>query len=209
MLRPQPPTEDPQDLSVRQRLFHAACELFTEKGYASTSVREIVDRAGVTKPMLYYHFGSKEGVYLALVNESYQELGDMMRESLGFQGTVRQRLLRMTENVFDLFHANQREVRFIHSMYYGPSGGAPEADLEAFHMLLHGGVADLVAEGIAGGEFWPGDPQEITLALTGALHMAMEAELNHPEMRLGREGLVRVINIVLNGIAAQRQGGGE
>ncbi len=209
MSQPRPIEEDPQDLTVRQRLFHAACELFTEKGYASTSVREIVERAGVTKPMLYYHFGSKEGVYLALVNESYQELGNMMREALGFQGNVRQRLLLMTENVFDLFHANQREVRFIHSMYYGPSGGAPEADLEAFHMLLHGGVVGLVAEGIASGEFLSGDPQEIALALTGALHMAMEAELNHPLMRPGREGLVRVINIVLNGIAAQRSGGGE
>ncbi len=207
-----PPTEpevDNQDQSVRQRLLDAACELFTEKGYASASVREIVDRAGVTKPMLYYHFGSKEGVYLALINESYQELGAMMRESLGFQGTVRQRLLRMTENVFDLFHANQREVRFIHSMYYGPSGGAPEADLEAFHMVLHEAVAALVAEGIAKGEFLAGDPDEITLALTGAMHMAMEVELNHPHLQLGREGLIRVINIVFNGIAAQRQGGGE
>jgi AcrR family transcriptional regulator len=203
------PEADEQDQSVRQRLLDAACELFTEKGYASTSVREIVERAGVTKPMLYYHFGNKEGIYLALVNESYQELGKMVRESLDFKGDVRQRLLRMTENVFDLFHANQREVRFIHSMYYGPSGGAPEADLEAFHMVLHEAVATLVTEGIADGEFRPGDPDEITLALTGALHMAMEVELNHPQLQLGRAGLLRVINLVFNGIAVQRQDGGE
>lgn len=203
------PEADKQDQSVRQRLLDAACELFTEKGYASTSVREIVERAGVTKPMLYYHFGNKEGIYLALVNESYQELGKMVRESLDFKGDVRQRLLRMTENVFDLFHANQREVRFIHSMYYGPSGGAPEADLEAFHMVLHEAVATLVTEGIADGEFRAGDPDEITLALTGALHMAMEVELNHPQLQLGRAGLLRVINLVFNGIAVQRQDGGE
>ena len=58
---------DAGEAAVRERLLAAAIELFTGQGYAATSVREIVAAAGVTKPALYYWFGSKEGLYLALV----------------------------------------------------------------------------------------------------------------------------------------------
>ncbi|MCE1227092.1 MAG: TetR/AcrR family transcriptional regulator, partial [Geobacteraceae bacterium] len=49
--------------NVRQRLLDAALQLFSTKGYAATSVRELVEAAGVTKPVLYYYFKNKEGLY--------------------------------------------------------------------------------------------------------------------------------------------------
>ena len=57
------------EVSVRQRLMDSAVLLFTTRGYAATSVREIVEMAGVTKPALYYHFDSKEGIYLAILDD--------------------------------------------------------------------------------------------------------------------------------------------
>ncbi len=51
---------------VRERLVGAAARLFASHGYAGTSVREIIRAAGVSRPVLYYHFGSKEGLYLAV-----------------------------------------------------------------------------------------------------------------------------------------------
>ncbi|MEA2040283.1 MAG: TetR/AcrR family transcriptional regulator, partial [Thermodesulfobacteriota bacterium] len=48
--------------SVRARLLVAGTTIFAEKGYASTTVREIVARAGVSKPVLYYYFKNKEGI---------------------------------------------------------------------------------------------------------------------------------------------------
>ena len=52
------------ETGTRERLLETASHLFAEKGYASTSVREIVARAGVSKPVLYYYFQSKEGLLL-------------------------------------------------------------------------------------------------------------------------------------------------
>ena len=54
--------QEPGESSVRKRLMDAAFHLFTNRGYAATSVREIVEMAGVTKPSLYYHFESKDGI---------------------------------------------------------------------------------------------------------------------------------------------------
>ena len=58
--------ENTDDGSARARLLEAATALFAEKGYASTTVREIVAGAGVSKPVLYYYFKNKEGIFLAI-----------------------------------------------------------------------------------------------------------------------------------------------
>lgn len=201
--------QEQNDHTARQRLMEAAAELFTQKGYASTSVREIVEKAGVTKPVLYYHFGSKEGLYLALINESYEALKTLLEVAQGYGGTVRERLLRIAQDIHQLFSENVRLVRFIHSIYYGPDQGAPYMDLDAFHLVVHQAVSDLAAEGVANGEFRPGEPGEMAWALSGTLHTALEVELCLPGMALGSEGLNRVINLVFDGIAAPGEPGGR
>lgn len=61
--------------AVRERqLLALAEELFAERGYAGASMDELARRAGVTKPVVYDVFGSKEGLYLACVERSAEEL---------------------------------------------------------------------------------------------------------------------------------------
>jgi AcrR family transcriptional regulator len=52
--------------STRERILDVALDLFTEKGFDGTSLREIAERLGVTKAALYYHFASKDDILLAL-----------------------------------------------------------------------------------------------------------------------------------------------
>lgn len=52
--------------STRERILDVALDLFIEKGYDRTSLREIAESLGVTKAALYYHFPSKEDILLAL-----------------------------------------------------------------------------------------------------------------------------------------------
>jgi TetR/AcrR family transcriptional regulator len=51
-------------------ILQAGRALFTSKGFASTTVREICREAGVTAPVLYYHFGNKEGLFEAVVEDT-------------------------------------------------------------------------------------------------------------------------------------------
>src|SRR5512137_157391 len=80
---------DPQ---TRARLLRAAVGVFDRKGYAAASVREIVEIAGVTKPALYYHFGSKEGVLTAVLETAAREFASAMERGIGRSGTARDRL---------------------------------------------------------------------------------------------------------------------
>ncbi|MFU8804577.1 MAG: TetR/AcrR family transcriptional regulator, partial [Bradymonadaceae bacterium] len=58
------------------RILKAALELFARKGYAATSVREIVQEADVTNPMLYYYFESKEGIFHHLIDFLFSSMRD-------------------------------------------------------------------------------------------------------------------------------------
>lgn len=65
----------------RQRILAAALTLFREKGYASAGVSEIVLRAGITKPTLYYFFQSKAGVFAAILETYYSPLIEDVRSA--------------------------------------------------------------------------------------------------------------------------------
>jgi AcrR family transcriptional regulator len=58
----------------RRQLFDIALRLFAERGYESTTMDEIAEAAGVTKPLLYQHFSSKRALYLELVDSVAEEL---------------------------------------------------------------------------------------------------------------------------------------
>lgn len=58
----------------RQKLIMCALKLFSSKGYEAVGVQEIVDEAGVTKPTLYYYFGSKEKLLKTILDEGSIEM---------------------------------------------------------------------------------------------------------------------------------------
>src|ERR1700722_19587509 len=64
---------------VARHIARAAARLFAERGYDATSVREIVEAAGVAKPTLYYHFQSKEGLASALLTVPLSNLVATLR----------------------------------------------------------------------------------------------------------------------------------
>jgi AcrR family transcriptional regulator len=66
----------------RRQLLGAAQEVFVAQGYHAAVMDEIADRAGVSKPVLYQHFPGKLDLYLALLDESAEELVRVVREAL-------------------------------------------------------------------------------------------------------------------------------
>ncbi len=66
----------------REQLIEIARKVFAERGVEGTSVEEIAARAGVSKPVLYEHFGGKEGLYAVVVDREVRQLLDMVRNAL-------------------------------------------------------------------------------------------------------------------------------
>ena len=67
----------------RNLLLGVAKSVFAELGYDATTVEEIAARAGVSKPVVYEHFGGKEGIYAVIVDRESARLLDMLTSRLG------------------------------------------------------------------------------------------------------------------------------
>ncbi|MFN7990504.1 MAG: TetR/AcrR family transcriptional regulator [Thermoanaerobaculia bacterium] len=179
----------------------SAVLLFTTRGYAATSVREIVEMAGVTKPALYYHFESKEGIYLAILDELVRIADEGIAASRVAGGTARERLEGFLLGIYALFETKRAWVRMINAVFWGPAQGVPPFDFQTFHQKLLDVLSEIVAEGIAAGELRAADPDAVALALMGVLSFNMDLDLAHPELGLGRDGLRRVLDLLFSGLA--------
>jgi AcrR family transcriptional regulator len=66
----------------REQLVDIARGLFAERGFDGASIEEVAARAGVSKPVVYEHFGGKEGLYAVVVDREVRRLLGMMQDSL-------------------------------------------------------------------------------------------------------------------------------
>jgi AcrR family transcriptional regulator len=82
----------------REQLIEVARELFAEKGFAGTSIEEVALRGHVSKPVVYEHFGGKEGLYAVVVDREMRRLLDGIESALS-AGHPRE-LLRQAANAF-------------------------------------------------------------------------------------------------------------
>lgn len=191
------------DDTAKTRLMTAALELFNRAGYAGTTVREIVAQAGVTKPVLYYHFRSKEGLYLAILEEALTALRSKVIEASRGQGSIKERIYRLSEEFFRLCTENVAVVRLIHAAYYGPQQGAPAFDFDAFHHVFVDELQRLVESGMRDGELCEGEPVLTAMVVHSASHIAVEAMLAHPELGIESGVVTRLLNLVFEGVAAR------
>jgi len=75
----------------RAQLVEVGRRLFAERGYEATSVEEIAERAKVSKPIVYEHFGGKEGLYAVVVDREIEHIVASIEQAVS-SGTPRERL---------------------------------------------------------------------------------------------------------------------
>jgi len=80
----------------REQLIEVARELFAEKGFAGTSIEEVAQRGQVSKPVVYEHFGGKEGLYAVVVDREMRRLLDRVVSALS-AGHPRELLLQAAD----------------------------------------------------------------------------------------------------------------
>ena len=197
---PQDLAPSEQDEKTRSRLIRAAVQVFDKKGYDAASVREIVKLAGVTKPALYYHFGSKEGLLKAILVEGAREFETAIIPAVARAGTTRERLAGLCEDVYGLFAKNLSAVRVTHAVFLGPSDIAPDFDFSVYERAIVGGLDHIIRDGQARGEIRAGSPEDISLALLGVVTAVFGREL-HPRLQpIGVPGLHRILDLVFHGV---------
>ena len=163
----------------REQLIGVSRALFAERGYEATSIEEIAERAGVSKPVVYQHFGGKEGVYAVVVDrevlrltasiarafeaENPRAVAEVAAESFltyieeheeGFRVLIRDAPIGMTGGSFasvisDV--ASRAEEQLVHG--FGDQGF--DADTAPMYALMLVGAVALVGEWWLEHRHWP------------------------------------------------------
>jgi AcrR family transcriptional regulator len=156
--------------TTRDSILQAAKALFSQKGFASTSVREICETVGITAPALYYHFGNKEGLFEAVVkdtlnlDEFYNLLQARVAAALDpwtqLQAYVRTYLTSYPTHLLNpgLHLGNSMQLEGVSLRQLG-------SGIAAIHSLAR----EIVQSGIKAGEFRPVDADTTAACIMGVI----------------------------------------
>ena len=96
----------------REQLIGVALGLFAERGFDGSAIEEVANRAAVSKPIVYEHFGGKEGLYAVVVDREVDLLLSMMREALT-AGTSRELLEQAAIALLDYIEHHPEGFRIL------------------------------------------------------------------------------------------------
>jgi len=196
----------PDETGARDNLMRAGAKLFAEKGYAAASVREIVAKAGVSKPVLYYHFKNKEGLFLHIL-----EHADLLQESMldrvnRASGPVMDRLVSLCRETYRSVKENLDTFKLIHNLVLGPPQGAPEVDLDRYHRRMLGVIEGIYLEALERGEVLAADAGEVAFIVLGLIDFCFHLDHVKPEAQ-DPERPERLLRLAFQGLLTNSEKG--
>ena len=187
--------------SLRSRILLAATGLFAERGYAATTVREVVAAAGCTKPALYYYFDGKEELFLAALRAEAELIRDIMAAGQGGPGTVRERLRRGLDRFFDHVRGHPVPLRMLMRAELHRDDRQPDFDFGAVRQMHLSMARDLLAAGVATQEVGAGvNLDDAVLALVGMIDQWCRRSMLDG-MPIPDDVAERVLEIFFGGVA--------
>lgn len=191
---------------AKTRLMEAGIALFGEQGYASTSVREIVARAGVTKPVLYYYFESKEGLFKSILNHADALQEEMLAQTLERPGTALERLSELFRRTHEGVARYRSLFKMIYNLIFGPPQGAPPFDFHRYQRRMVDAIRAIYQEGRMKGEVVEAEPEEVAILVLGILNFCFHLERVDPEPSDPNRP-TRLLQLAFQGLKLQRESG--
>jgi TetR/AcrR family transcriptional regulator, acrAB operon repressor len=161
-----------QSQRTRRRLVESATALFARKGYRDASIQEIADESGISRGSIFWHFGSKEGLLWAVLEELFARwekelLVPKVGDATGIEA------VRRSLDAYRAFLEGEPEaIRLFHVLMFEALGPRPDLAGEYARLLRHFKTfgAAWIALGVEAGEVRPDvDPHAISVAIVGAL----------------------------------------
>jgi len=112
--------------STREVIFEAAERLFAERGFADTSVRDIVSEAETSAPSLYHFFGSKENLVVELIADRHEAYCEELEEELASAKTAFEVCQRFVKFVLTSMSTKPVTAKFLLGIMFGPQQDLPE-----------------------------------------------------------------------------------
>ena len=165
------------EAEVRQRIFSSALRHFSQKGFAATSLREVSTDAQTTKPMIYYYFGSKEGLYASIVREILEEMAEAIRSAMPGEAPAVHQIESFCERYLDHFLAKEEIIALVLREVFG-LGGVPMAEFaQALGERVRQPLDEVIRRGMDMGELKRDHVSACATAITGIMNMFILAHV--------------------------------
>ena len=181
------------------KLLESALALFAEKGYEGTSIREIIEGAGVTRPVLYYYFENKEDLFKRLVEVKFGELVAEIEEIKQTTKGCGPRLKQIIRVAFNLAETQPEAVSLILQVFFSPPQQGPNLDKVKLAHMRFRHLEEIMEEGLANKEIAGGDAQSLALYFLGIMDMHVMAKSNRPSARLLPELADGLVDLFIQG----------
>ncbi|CAK8584473.1 TetR/AcrR family transcriptional regulator [Priestia megaterium] len=191
-----------QSEQTKRKVADAAKALFSQKGYKATSIEEIVEATGSSKGNIYYHFKSKEGLFLYLIDEWDLEWERNWKERESLYKTTRDKLFGIAEQIIldDLNHPLTKAAdEFFNSEEKGSDIEERIDEMVKRHVEFN---RELLQKGIDEGEFSPKNAEQLAVILEGLF-----VGMSRMSRKMNTENALQLyhsaIDVFLNGIIAR------
>lgn len=132
------PRADSNATATTERVLEAALHEFGEDGYAAGNLERIARTAGISRPSLLYHFGSKEELHAAVVSEAFRRLGEALTIAMATEGPFEAQFDAVVDGYVGFLGANPSLSRIILRELLDTSGPG--------HALLMQGAVPLIKQ---------------------------------------------------------------
>lgn len=164
-----------------EQILDEACREFGTLGFAATNVTTVATRAGISKPLVYNYFGSKEGLYTACLAHAGELLGGEVERIARGNAVGLERGLRTLDGMFAVLEGRPYLWRLLHdptAPATGPAATTAAAHARRISALADEGVAELLR--LAGNDD-PLDASALTAAWLGIVDALITWWVDHPD----------------------------
>ncbi len=192
------PKEPRRRESAKESIRDAAAALFAEKGFSATSTREICQRAGITKPVLYYHFGNKAQLYEELVLDVFNEYQKELRRAAHHPVGPREKLVEVLSAMFSFARHRHHYWRIGLRMVFAPEKESPAINYPEMSRSDEKLLTEIVREGVRRGQM-RGKAQQIAGSIVGMAMSCIMGYLVTGEPSLDRSTARDIVDFLMDG----------
>ena len=134
----------------QQQLLDVAERLFAERGYRATSIEGIAAAARVTRPVVYQHFGSKEGVYLEVLRRARAQMEKLIFENMATATDVQSRVRAAADAYFRFVELDPDRFRVLFGADAASVPPVVAEEAKQLHLRTERGWAAMLSEAAPG-----------------------------------------------------------
>jgi AcrR family transcriptional regulator len=186
----------------RQCILDQAQQLFFAHGYHGVSIRDIVQACGLSNAALYYHFGSKQKLYVEVIRGFVASVVQPVQEAEAGSGSSRERLSRMVLAFARLSSESQSELHMLLRDLTECEGEEIQQLIPELIEQILAPFAAVLEDGIAAGEIRPVDVHRVSLLLLGMLNSLAARRMRGPVAETLAEDVDLAIGTLYEGIGS-------